>query len=154
MDMNGNIVKFYAGIGISIEKHIKKTNDVVISSITINENAYYYKFPTRLSYSENSFLFNYSVLNFSSPDQTMYEHILEGYDKEWSRTSNLSFTEYQNLPPGNFTFRVRATVANSEEAKEASFGFVLIRLSGIRGGHILYMYLYSLDSFIRLENLN
>ncbi|MBL1214574.1 MAG: SpoIIE family protein phosphatase [Ignavibacteriae bacterium] len=125
MDMNGNIIKFYTGVGIAVEKQIKKSNDVKISSITVNEKAYYNRFPTNLPYSENSLLFNYSVLNFSNPNQTMYEHILEGYDKEWSRTSNLSFTEYQNLPPGNFKFIVKATVANSEISKEASFSFVI-----------------------------
>jgi len=56
----------------------------------------------------------------------MYEHILEGYDKEWSRGSNLSFTEYQNLTHGKYTFRVRATVANNEKANESSFTFIIM----------------------------
>jgi len=125
IDMNGNIVKFYTGIGLSVEKYKTELDTLRISSITINDKPYYYKFPTDLSYSENSLLFNYSVLNFSSPDQTMYEHILEGYDKEWSRASNLSFTEYQNLPHGKYKFSVKATVANNEKANEASFTFVI-----------------------------
>jgi len=125
MDMNGNIVKFYTGIGVSIEKHKTEADTLRISSITINDKPYYYKFPTEFSYSENSLLFNYSVLNFSNPNQTMYEHILEGYDKEWSRASNLSFTEYQNLPHGKYKFRVKTSVENNEKANESSFTFVI-----------------------------
>jgi len=125
IDMKGNVIKFYAGIGISIEKFKTESGTLRISSITIKDKPYYYKFPTDLTYSENSLLFNYSVLNFGSLDQTMYEHILEGYDKEWSRSSNLSFTEYQNLPPGKFKFKVRATVANNERVIESSFSFII-----------------------------
>jgi serine phosphatase RsbU (regulator of sigma subunit) len=125
MDMNGNIVKFYTGVGIALEKQIKRSNSVKISSISVNENAYYYKFPKNLSHSENSLLFNYSVLNFSSPDQTTYEHTLDGYDKEWSRASNLSFTEYQNLPPGNYTFKVRTALGSNEYSNEATYSFVI-----------------------------
>ena len=125
IDMNGNILKFYIGIGLAVEKYKSESDTLRISSITINDKPYYYKFPSDLSHSENSLLFNYSVLNFSSPDQTMYEHILEGYDKEWSRASNLSFTEYQNLPHGKYKFRVKATVVNDEKANESSFTFII-----------------------------
>lgn len=125
IDMNGNIVKFYVGIGIAVEKHKTESDTLRITSITINDKPYYYKFPNELSYSENSLLFNYSVLNFSSPDQTMYEYVLEGYDKEWSRSSSLSFAEYQNLPPGKYLFRVKATVTNNKKANESSFTFII-----------------------------
>lgn len=125
VDMYGNIVKFFTGIGLSIEKYKKESAVLKISSVSINDKSYYYQYPNTLSYSDNSLLFNYAVLNFSHPDQTMYEHILEGYDKEWSRQSNLSFSEYQNLPPGNYVFKVRATVANGEKINESTYAFVI-----------------------------
>ncbi|MDZ7763845.1 MAG: SpoIIE family protein phosphatase [Melioribacteraceae bacterium] len=64
-------------------------------------------------------------MNFSNPDQTKYEHMLEGYDTEWSRESNISFTEYQNLTAGKYNFRVRAVIGSGEQTNEASFAFVI-----------------------------
>ncbi len=125
MDMNGNLLKFYSGVGILVEKNIAQNAPLKITSISVNDKAYHYKFPNDFSASENSILFNYAVLNFSNPDQTKYTHMLEGYETEWSRESNLSFSEYQNLPAGNYNFRVRATIGSGEEANEASFAFMI-----------------------------
>ncbi len=108
----GNFIKFYNGIGLYVQKGTEVNYPLRISSVFVNSSPYYYRFPAEFSYDENSFLFNYSAFNFQNSDQTTYEHILEGYDKEWSRSSNLSFTEYQNLPTGNFSFRVRGTTGD------------------------------------------
>ncbi len=125
MDFNGNLLKFYIGVGILVEKNISQKAPLKITSLSVNEKTYHYKFADDFDASENSILFNYSVLNFSNPDQTKYEHMLEGYDTEWSRESNLSFTEYQNLPPGNYNFRVRATIGGGELTSEDSFAFTI-----------------------------
>jgi signal transduction histidine kinase len=125
MDMNSNLLKFYIGVGILVEKNISQKASLKITSISVNEKTYHYKFADDLSASENSILFNYSVLNFSNLDQTRYEHMLEGYDIEWSRESNLSFTEYQNLPAGKYNFRVRAAIGSGGLINETSFAFII-----------------------------
>jgi signal transduction histidine kinase len=83
------------------------------------------KFPDELAYSQNSFVFNYAALNFKEPRQTAYEHFLEGYDKDWSRPSSITFSEYQNLPFGKYTFRVRGITSNGVKTNEASCSFVI-----------------------------
>jgi hypothetical protein len=125
MDGFGNMVEFYNGVGLYINKSVEKSYPLKISSVSINGNSKYYNFPTALSYDDNSFLFNYAALNFKDPQQTTYEHFLEGYDKDWSRPSNLSFAEYQNLPSGDYTFRVRAITSNGVKTNEASYAFVV-----------------------------
>lgn len=125
MDMNNNLLKFYSGVGVLVEKNIKQKAPLKITSISVNGNAYHYSFKDKFSSSENSILFNYAVLNFSNPDQTKYAHMLEGYDSEWSRESNLSFTEYQNLPAGKYNFRIRATIGGSERIGKDSFSFII-----------------------------
>ncbi|MBS4035204.1 MAG: SpoIIE family protein phosphatase [Ignavibacterium sp.] len=125
MDMNGNLLKFYIGVGILVEKNISQKASLKITSISVNDIAYHYSFKDEFSSSENSILFNYAVLNFSNLVQTKYEHMLEGYDTEWSRESNLSFTEYQNLPAGKYNFRVRATIGSGDKTDEAGFAFVI-----------------------------
>jgi serine phosphatase RsbU (regulator of sigma subunit) len=51
--------------------------------------------------------------------------MLEGYDLDWSRLGNLQFTEYQNLPPGNYKFKVRAAQGIGEYSNEAIYSFVI-----------------------------
>lgn len=125
MDGFGNMVEFYNGVGLYINKSEEKSYPLKISSVSIIGKLHYYNFPGKLSYSENSFLFNYSALNFKDPQQTTYEHFLEGFDKDWSKASNLPFAEYQNLPFGNYTFRVRAVTSNGVKTNEASYSFIV-----------------------------
>jgi len=123
IDENGNFFKYYNGIGLYIDQQTEANINLKITSIAVNARSYFYSFPNNLSYSENSLLFNYSALNFNDPDKTTFEHILEGYDKEWSKPSGHSFAEYQNLPSGKFNFRVRAKTANGFAMDETNYQF-------------------------------
>jgi hypothetical protein len=125
MDGFGNMVEFYNGVGLYINKSVEKSYPLKISSVLIDGKSNYYEFSKELSYSQNSFLFNYAALNYKDPQQTTYEHFLEGFDKDWSKASNLPFAEYQNLPFGNYIFRVRAITSNGVKTNEASYSFTV-----------------------------
>ena len=70
-------------------------------------------------------MFKFTALNFKDPKQTNYEYILVGYDKDWSLPGNLSFAQYQNLPPGDYTFRVKGITSNGVKTNEASYSFII-----------------------------
>ncbi len=123
MDGYGNMVEFYNGVGLYINKSEEKSYPLLISSVSISGQSHYYNFPKELPYSQNSFIFNYAALNFKDPKQTTYEHFLEGFDKGWSKASNLPFAEYQNLPFGKYTFKVRGVTSNGVKTNEASYSF-------------------------------
>ena len=123
MDGSGNLVLFYRGVGLYIKKMETRKYPIRLSSVTIDTATYYGEFPAELPHSRNSLLFNFAALNYKNPKQTSYEHILEGYDREWSRPGNLAFAEYQNLPPGDYTFRVQGTTSNGVKTDEASYTF-------------------------------
>ncbi|TSA30630.1 MAG: hypothetical protein D4R68_00435 [Ignavibacteriales bacterium] len=125
MDGNGNLVEYYNGSGIYINKGERSSYPLKISSVSVDTQSYYYKFPEGFSYSQNSFVFNYAALNYKDPRQTSYEHLLEGLDKEWSRPSNLPFVEYQNLPPGKYRFKVRAITSNGMKTNEDFYSFTI-----------------------------
>ncbi len=125
MDGFGNMVEFYNGVGMYINRSEEKSYPLKISSVSIGGKLNHYNFPNELSYSENSFLFNYAALNYKDPKQTTYEHFLEGFDKEWSKASNIPFAEYQNLPSGDYTFRVRGITSNGVKTNEASYSFIV-----------------------------
>lgn len=119
----GNMVSFYNGVGLYIYKSEQQNYPLKITSVSINKQLYYYTYPQTLSNSENSFVFNYAAFNYRDPRQTTYEHFLEGFDKEWSRPSVLPFVEYQNLPSGNYTFRVRGITSNGVKTNEEFYSF-------------------------------
>lgn len=123
MDGFGNMVEFYNGVGLYINKSEEKSYPLLISSVSISGQSHYYSFPDELPYSQNSFIFNYAALNFKDPKQTTYEHFLEGFDKGWSKSSTLPFAEYQNLPFGNYTFKVRGITSNGVKTNEATYSF-------------------------------
>jgi serine phosphatase RsbU (regulator of sigma subunit) len=124
-DINGDLAMFYNGLGLYIRKNEYKTYPLSLASLVIDTASYFYNFPQDLSYTENSLIFNFSALNFKDPRQTNYEYILEGYDKDWSRPGNLSFAQYQNLPHGKYTFRVKGITSNGVKTNEATYSFII-----------------------------
>ena len=123
LDGKGNLVEYYNGTGIYINSSERKSYPLKICSVTSDTQSYYYKFPERFPYFQNSFVFNYAALNYKDPSQTSYEHLLEGFDREWSRPSNLSFVEYQNLPPGKYRFRIKGITSNGMKSDEDFYSF-------------------------------
>jgi signal transduction histidine kinase len=66
---------------------------------------------TELGWDENSLGFEFTAINFRSPELTVYEYTLEGYDDGWISAGTRRFVNYTNLSPGNYTFHVRAVNA-------------------------------------------
>ncbi len=65
-----------------------------------------------LAHSQNSIGFEFAALHFTRPEQNRYTFILDGFDNDWSESGTQRRAAYTNLPPGEYTFRVRA--ANSD----------------------------------------
>lgn len=62
----------------------------------------------RFSYARNYMAFNYVGLWYTSPQDVTYLYKLEGYDLQW-KTSRDRVASYSNLPPGDYTFMVKAS---------------------------------------------
>ena len=58
--------------------------------------------------------FNYAGLSFIMPARLNYQTQLSGYNQQWVDRGRLTITEYTNLPPGEYTFKVRAGYPNSD----------------------------------------
>lgn len=56
--------------------------------------------------------FQYTGLSLAAPEKVQFRHRLEGFDEEWIEAGTQRTATYTNVPPGNYTFRVRA--ANSD----------------------------------------
>lgn len=75
------------------------TDSITGSGIPVN---------AQVPYSKNNVAFEFSGVSLTSPISMNYSWYLEGYDKDWSKINNDNKAQYTNLPPGTYTFNVRA----------------------------------------------
>lgn len=75
------------------------------------------------NYEENNISFRYSIPKYDKYINTEYQYQLEGFNEKWSDWSFDSNVVFDNLPPGNYVFHVRAKVANSETDNIVSYSF-------------------------------
>lgn len=81
----------------------------------------------KFRYNENNLSFFYTGLYYSAPAKLIYEYKLESYNNEWSVTKD-KVQNFPQLPPGTYTFRVRASINNIfTSAPEASFTFTILK---------------------------
>ena len=66
-----------------------------------------------LSWRQKLLTIMYSGLNFSFGTLLNYSFMLEGYDRDWIYTDKIQ-TNYSNLPPGKYNFRVRVRYMNGK----------------------------------------
>lgn len=62
-----------------------------------------------LSYTQSTVTFAFAALNYSLPEKNQYTYKLEGFDRDWSDRGTDRVATYTNLPPGTYTFRVKAS---------------------------------------------
>ncbi|HLO57236.1 MAG TPA: two-component regulator propeller domain-containing protein [Bacteroidales bacterium] len=89
---------------------------VVITGITVNSiplrNSEFFssnKPVIKLSYKQNNIGFAFAALHYVNSEGNQFKYMLKGYDKDWIKSGNVNKANYQNLPPGNYTFRVIAS---------------------------------------------
>ncbi|MEM1043819.1 MAG: ATP-binding protein [Bacteroidota bacterium] len=57
---------------------------------------------------QNTLRFQYTALHFSNPALNRFQYRLAGYDADWSAVTDRNAVRYTNLPPGAYTFHLRA----------------------------------------------
>ncbi len=62
----------------------------------------------RFSYDNNSLSFSFVALDYANQKGIRYFYKLEGLDTNWIAARNSRSVTYGNLPPNNYTFRVKA----------------------------------------------
>lgn len=55
------------------------------------------------------FSIEFAALAYRNPQQNKYTYILENYEDEWNTPAGYNIATYRNLPPGEYTFRVKGT---------------------------------------------
>ncbi len=73
------------------------------------ETAYWHVAALTLPYDQNNLGFEFAALEFTNPKQNQYAYIMEGLDKDWIPARDKRFTRYAGIPPGQYTFKVKAS---------------------------------------------
>jgi signal transduction histidine kinase/CheY-like chemotaxis protein len=73
------------------------------------DRPYSYVQDIHLSYLDYFFSFEFSVLDFTSPNENQYAYKLEGYDDNWIDIGNRNIASFTNLNGGSYKFLVKAT---------------------------------------------
>lgn len=66
----------------------------------------------QLNYFNNNITIYFDGISLTNPDKVLYTYKLEGFDKSWSPNTEINYAKYDNLPAGNYTFKVKS--CNSE----------------------------------------
>jgi signal transduction histidine kinase/ligand-binding sensor domain-containing protein len=67
------------------------------------------KSPLKIPPGLQRFEFHFTGLSFVAPEKMQFQYRLEGWDKDWlDAANNKHVAEYSYIPPGDYTFHVRA----------------------------------------------
>ncbi|MDC1325692.1 LuxR family transcriptional regulator, partial [Ulvibacter sp.] len=102
------------------EPHI---NTIYLNAIRVRLNEDEIRLPIQnevlqLKAEENTINFDYSVPDFSKYLTTEYQYFLEGYNSDWSNWRAVNAITYENLPPGEYTFKARSRTGNVLSSNE------------------------------------
>lgn len=91
----------------------EKTTSVTITDFRIVNNpalvdSLFAEDQIQIEYNKNSIIIGFAALSYNSNNQLTYYYKLDGIDKEWRRANILNQAVYNYLPPGEYTFTVRA----------------------------------------------
>lgn len=68
----------------------------------------------RLRYNENTFRLAFTVADCSQKGEVEYEYRMKGMDERWYDTEGETTVTFRDLPPGHYTFCVRAKLRNQD----------------------------------------
>ena len=63
----------------------------------------------RLSYRDAVLTFEFAALEYSAPAKNRYAYRMVGFNDDWIESGSVRAATYTNLPPGRYTFQVRAS---------------------------------------------
>lgn len=138
---------------VTAKKHAISINSILKSSLHTN--------PLFLNLDENGLLenrdnnieFTFSVANFDKFLETEYQYQLQNLYDSWSDWSPRSNVYFENLPHGEYIFKVRSRVGNMLSSNVASYSFNIQKPWYITNTMIgLYLLLILLLSFL-IHNL-
>ncbi len=108
---------------LSMVSKIKKI-PLVIEKVRINGEYFNPDSVITVSPGKGDLEIYFAALSFRAPDKINYSYMLQGFDKKWIEGGKRREAFYTNIPPGRYTFKVKAA-DNDGNYKEVSVSFDL-----------------------------
>jgi|GEM_PF-1550269 len=122
----------------AIDNHLEKYNaktplNVIISNVYVmgkldttalvsNKNKMH-----KIPYNHNFIAFEFGAVRLKNNEGIDYQYILDGIDNTWSEFSPRRYVSYNSLPPGKYTFKVRAKIVNNNNDEPITqYAFVIV----------------------------
>ncbi len=80
----------------------------------------------QLSFDQNNLTFKFEGVDWVDRQNLKFEYLLEGNDKDWNTSFDARGITYQNLKPGNYTFRIVAKGVDQVKSEEGRFRFTIL----------------------------
>lgn len=97
------IIKFY-----SPKNELSIHPQTQLTRVAVYERPVDFTVENQFGYNENYISFDYIGLWYTSPESVNYLYKLDGYDLHWKESRD-NTASYSSLPPGNYTFYVKAS---------------------------------------------
>ena len=75
----------------------------------VHDTSYWQLRHLRLSHTNNTLAFEFAGLEYTEPAKNQYAWRMSGIDSGWVMAGDKRFTRYANLPPGSYTFQLKAS---------------------------------------------
>lgn len=76
---------------------------------------------------QNNITINFTVPEFNKFITPKYQYQLEGFQEQWSSWNERPSVFYKNVPPGDYTFKVRARFSNHVLANVGTYSFTILK---------------------------
>ncbi|MDR0658753.1 MAG: response regulator [Mediterranea sp.] len=102
-DLKVMITELYL-VNRTVKKGDRSGNHIITGSSVMDSDSFTF------AHNENTFGFEFSVLEFSNPERIIYQYKIDELSDEWTSTyPGINRITFTNLNPGRYTFRVRAS---------------------------------------------
>jgi ligand-binding sensor domain-containing protein len=72
-----------------------------------------------LNHKQNIFSIDFAAIHFSDPQNNILQYMLEGYENAWREPGAEKTAYYVNIPPGSYTFHIKATTSYGASAMKS-----------------------------------
>jgi signal transduction histidine kinase/ligand-binding sensor domain-containing protein len=113
---------------IKYRRQIEKKFPPLLINFFKSPDSLYYSVtdPIRLTHHQNNIVISFAAIDFTQPYNNKYLWKLEPVDKKWTYAPGKHEVNYSGLPPGNYTFKIKAAGADGIwNDKETSFSFTI-----------------------------
>lgn len=94
--------------------------DSQLNKIALNE-------PSEFDNKTNNIYFKFSIPEYHRYSEKRFQYLLEGYNTEWSNWTTNTSQFYENLPPGDYVFKVKGKIGDIQAESEASYKFTIAK---------------------------